>query len=550
MTTNNTNSARKPLPEQVKRRLYLVGTGWVLVAVLEAAAYIVLALAIVEQQTPMYVLAAAGTAILATVIVTRSGFLSGAKLTGDLYSALGNALSQAKLSWFTEHHRTQTTHLAERGIPGFMSIPAHQLQTFLHAPLLPLFLVGGIGLVGGVTIATLSAVLLAGALFIQYKAQLALIHTDSERHSADVNTTKYTLELIDHLDLLRATAGPKRAIERIETSWTKQEKIHKSINRSASKTTFLSTLATILPLAGMASYLVVSGTTEPLLILSLLILITRAAAPLGELAFAGFAINDVRAAIKDYMQLTTVPSLPEPKPENAQQPNHHQLQLHNVGLSDIFIGANADIIEGAKVVINGPSGGGKSTLLGLLMRFDDPTQGRITLGGVDIKQIRYDVLTQYFSYVAQDPIVFTGTLADNIRLGKPDASDEEIERCARDAQLSEVIDRSEFGIHQLVGQKGEALSGGEGQRLAIARALIKQAPILIFDEATSALDDATERLIAEHIHSLKTTVIVVTHREPSIWQPTMEFNIQNQTVTHRIHSAKPNARKAIAETSA
>lgn len=550
MTTNNTNSASKPLPEQVKRRLYLVGTGWVLVAVLEAAAYIVLALAIVEQQTPMYVLAASGAAILATVIVTRSGFLSGAKLTGDLYSALGNALSQAKLSWFTDHHRTQTTHLAERGIPGFMSIPAHQLQTFLHAPLLPLFLVGGIGLVGGVTIATLSAVLLAGALFIQYKAQLALSHTDSERHSADVNTTKYTLELIDHLDLLRATAGPKRAVERIETSWTKQEKIHKSINRSASKTTFLSTIATIIPLAGMASYLVVSGTTEPLLILSLLILITRAAAPLGELAFAGFAINDVRVAIKDYMQLTTVPSLPEPKPENAQQPNHHQLQLHNVGFSDIFIGANADIIEGAKVVINGPSGGGKSTLLGLLMRFDDPTQGRIILGGVDIKQIRYDVLTQYFSYVAQDPIVFTGTLADNIRLGKPDASDEEIELCARDAQLSEVIDRSEFGIHQLVGQKGEALSGGEGQRLAIARALIKQAPILIFDEATSALDDATERLIAEHIHSLKTTVIVVTHREPSIWQPTMEFNIQNQTVTHRIHSTKPNARKAIAETSA
>ncbi|MFT7681670.1 MAG: ATP-binding cassette subfamily B protein [Moritella dasanensis] len=546
MTTNNTNPTSKPLPEQVKRRLFLVGSGWVLVAILEAAAYIVLALAIVDKQAPMYVLVAAGVAILATVIVTRSGFLSGAKLTGDLYSALGKALSQAKLSWFTEHHRTQTTHLAERGIPGFMSIPAHQLQTFLHAPLLPLFLVGGIGLVGGITIAMLSAIFLAGALFIQYKAQLALIHTDSERHIADVNTTKYTLELIDHLDLLRATAGPKRAVERIEASWTKQEDIHKTINRSASKTTFLSTLATILPLAGMASYLVVSGTTEPLLILSLLILITRASAPLGELALAGFAINDVRATIKDYMQLTTVPSLPEPKPENAQHPNHHQLQLHYVGFLDIFIGANADIIEGAKVVINGPSGGGKSTLLGLLMRFDDPTQGLITLGGVDIKQIRYDVLTQYFAYVAQDPIVFTGTLADNIRLGKPDASDEEIELCARDAQLSEVIDRSDLGIHQLVGQKGEALSGGEGQRLAIARALIKQAPILILDEATSALDDATERLIAAHVHSLNTTVIVVTHREPSIWQPTMEFNIQNQTVSHRIHNVQPNARKAIA----
>ena len=265
---------------------------------------------------------------------------------------------------------------------------------------------------------------------------------------------------------------------------------------------------------------------------------------------AGFAINDVRAAIKDYIHLTTVPSLPEPKPENALQPNNHKLQLHNVGCSDIFIGANAEITEGAKVVINGPSGSGKSTLLGLLMRFDYPTQGRITLGCVDIKQTRYDVLTQYFSYVAQDPIVFTGTLADNIRLGKPDASDEEIERYARHAQLSEVIGRSELGIHQLIGQKGAALSGGEKQRLAIARALIKQAPILIFDEATSALDDTTERLIAEHVHSLKATVIVVTHREASIWQPTMEFNIQNQTVSHQLHNTKSNPSKTIASESA
>ncbi|WP_249121560.1 ATP-binding cassette domain-containing protein, partial [Vibrio parahaemolyticus] len=132
--------------------------------------------------------------------------------------------------------------------------------------------------------------------------------------------------------------------------------------------------------------------------------------------------------------------------------------------------------------------------------------------------------------VAQEPVIFTGTLADNIRLGNPNASDYEVESFARHAQLDKLIDSSPKGIHQTVGQRGSGLSGGERQRVAIARALIKKAPILIFDEATAALDEATEKSIAQHIQTLNSTVIIVTHRDQNIWSPTLELTIEGRRV--------------------
>lgn len=130
--------------------------------------------------------------------------------------------------------------------------------------------------------------------------------------------------------------------------------------------------------------------------------------------------------------------------------------------------------------------------------------------------MKYEDLVSNIAYVTQEPILFTGTLAENIRLGKPDATDDEIEKAARDAALGAMIDRSSEGINQSVGKQGTALSGGERQRVAIARALLKNAPILILDEATSALDEETEQEIVTTIRTLSSTVIFVTHRDSAI----------------------------------
>lgn len=173
--------------------------------------------------------------------------------------------------------------------------------------------------------------------------------------------------------------------------------------------------------------------------------------------------------------------------------------------------------------VTGVSGSGKSTLLELLMRFDDPEHGHILLGGVKISDMAYEDLAAHIAYVPQDPIVFTGTLAENIRIGNPQASDVEIDSIARKMRLESVIDRTPEGIHQSVGQQGAALSGGERQRVALARALLKKAPILVLDEATSALDEQIEKVIADSIRALSATVVFVTHRDATIWQPTQSI---------------------------
>ncbi|MDN6179168.1 MAG: ABC transporter ATP-binding protein/permease, partial [Micrococcaceae bacterium] len=253
--------------------------------------------------------------------------------------------------------------------------------------------------------------------------------------------------------------------------------------------------------------------------LALIILTARASAPLDALALAGVSINELRTTINRYRAVLSAPVLPEPT--KSVQSVGHAMTVNDVSHITVLKGISTEVPEGSTTIITGPTGSGKSTLLSLLMRFDDPDNGRIELGGVDLTDMRYEDLAQRIGYVPQDPVVFDGTLADNIRLGDPSATDEEIIHAAKQAALGQVIEQSPLGIQQSVGHHGNALSGGERQRVAIARALLKQAPILILDEATSALDTATEAKIAETIRALPCTKIVVTHRDAdTTWQPT------------------------------
>ncbi|CAG9296387.1 ABC transporter ATP-binding protein [Celerinatantimonas diazotrophica] len=516
-------------PSHAKRRLIWISLSWCFVAALEAMAYTVLAQAITHQQSPLWVILTACVAILMTIFTTRAGFFCGVRLSGDLFEALGQTLARAKLSWLTETRRAQLAMLASQGIPGFMSVPAHQIQTFLHAPLLPLFLVCGIGWLSGPAVALLSAGTLALSLFLQFKAQMALIESDKARHAANIKTANATIEFVDHLELLRTTAGPIRAIGRIEQQWQIQEEVLANTNRAAAKATLLSAVAKSLPLACLSAYLAITATGTPTMTLALLVLMTRATAPLGELALAGLSINQLRAAVNDYLKSTLVPTLPEPKAAHALVPDGHHISLKNISQMPVFNQISAEIEPGAHVIISGPSGSGKSTLLELLMRFDDPQSGTITFGGIPLHQMRYAELASHIAYVAQDPVVFTGTLAENIRLGHSAASHVDVEAAARRAMLGHVIDRSPKGIDQPVGHQGSALSGGERQRVAIARALLKTAPVLILDEATAALDEETERQIAAYLNTLSATLIIVTHRDTTIWQPTKIITLTEST---------------------
>ncbi len=180
----------------------------------------------------------------------------------------------------------------------------------------------------------------------------------------------------------------------------------------------------------------------------------------------------------------------------------------------VLHGVSFTVPRGARVALVGPSGAGKSTALALIERFYDPTAGAILLDGADIRTLSRRELRAQLGYVEQDAPTLAGTIADNLRLAAPDASDDECVRVLEAVNLSEVLARSEHGLHAPVGESGVMLSGGERQRLAIARTLLAAAPILLLDESTSSLDGLNEQRMREAIDAVAAgrTLVVIAHR--------------------------------------
>ena len=181
---------------------------------------------------------------------------------------------------------------------------------------------------------------------------------------------------------------------------------------------------------------------------------------------------------------------------------------------DVLKGISFAVPRGARVALVGPSGAGKSTTLALIERFYDPTGGSIRLAGHDVRSYPRQQLRAHFGYVEQDAPTLAGTLAENLRLAAPDATDADCERVLRSVNLGDVLERSPLGLDAPVGEDGVMLSGGERQRLAIARALLTEAPILLLDESTSSLDGVNEQRMREAIDAAAAdrTLVVIAHR--------------------------------------
>ena len=177
-------------------------------------------------------------------------------------------------------------------------------------------------------------------------------------------------------------------------------------------------------------------------------------------------------------------------------------------------GVTFTVKPGETVALVGPSGAGKTTIFQLLMRFFDPESGQITLDGVDLKSLRREDFRQSFAMVPQDPVIFAESARENIRFGRPDATDAEVEDAARAAAAHDFLSALPQGYDSFVGERGVMLSGGQRQRIAIARAILRAAPVLLLDEATSALDAESERLVQQAVEALSAdrTTLIVAHR--------------------------------------
>jgi len=225
-------------------------------------------------------------------------------------------------------------------------------------------------------------------------------------------------------------------------------------------------------------------------------------------------ILDTEASIKDPVSPVAlfVPALGTVAFENVD------FGYQTSGFERVLTDLSFTVDLGETVALVGPSGSGKSTTLALLQRFYDVGAGVIRVDGIDIRDVRLEELRQRFAYVEQEPTIFAGTIADNIRFGKPEASQAEVEAAAKAALVHDFVVELPLGYDAIVGERGVMLSGGQKQRLAIARAILKNAPILLLDEATSALDAQSEQLVQialEHLMRGRTT-LVIAHRLATI----------------------------------
>lgn len=242
-----------------------------------------------------------------------------------------------------------------------------------------------------------------------------------------------------------------------------------------------------------------------------------------------FLIRNIEEALLQASPMTAISGV-TPETQDAPQATALRVEggtisLQSVGFAysdakdtPVFSDLSLDIAAGEKIGLVGPSGGGKSTLTRLLLRFDDITAGEITIDGQNIAQVTQQSLRKHIAYVPQEPLLFHRTISENIAYGKPGATQQEIKHAAKLAHAHEFIRTLPGGYETVVGERGVKLSGGQRQRIAIARAILKDAPILLLDEATSALDSESEVLIQDALWKLMKgrTTVIVAHRLSTI----------------------------------
>jgi len=239
---------------------------------------------------------------------------------------------------------------------------------------------------------------------------------------------------------------------------------------------------------------------------------------LTKVAYSGEAEMTLIDALKRVDQILEIEPLPDNKSDLSPKDSSVQLEHVSYRYKDATRDAVSDVTlsirPGEHVALVGPSGSGKTTLAELLVRFFDVSEGKIDIGGVDIKNMSSSELMKQVSFVFQDSRLIKTSILENVRMGRPSASEEEVLAALEKAQCMDIIDKLPNGIHTILGEKGTYLSGGEQQRITIARAVLKDAPILILDEATAFADPDNETKVQAAFSEMakEKTVIMIAHR--------------------------------------
>jgi ATP-binding cassette, subfamily B, bacterial len=464
-------------------------------------------------------------------------------VTHDLRRTLYNHIQRLSLS---EHDKAQTGDLITRVTSDISAI-----QDFINSALLGM-LVNSLTLVGMIGVMlyinwrfTLIALSIAPALFVVvYTFTRRIKQASRAVRKKESELVSVVQEVLTSVRVVKAFAREDFEVSRFESQ--SLENVETALRARGIKAKLspivevLVAIGTCLVL-GYGARLALRGELSAGILIVFLLYLGRMYKPMRELSKMSDAVSKAMVGFERIQEVLQVEARVRDLPRARRAPRFKgKIEFEHVTFAyDEKTPVLNDItfkIEAGKVAaIVGPSGAGKSTIISLIPRFYDPQSGRIKVGGVDIREYKLKSLREQISFVLQDTLLFHASIWDNIAYGKPDAEPQKVVRAAKLANAHEFIEKMPEGYATMVGERGMTLSGGQRQRIAIARAIIRDTPILVLDEPTSGLDSSSEQAVIEALDRLMEgrTSIVVAHHLSSIRHADVIFVIKDSELVEQ-----------------
>lgn len=463
----------------------------------------------------------AGLILVYSVIRFRTqlvGYRAAIGLGRALFKRLGAHIAALPLGWFGAERVGQLSRLTGQGVIDVIGVPAHLLRPWITSLATP------------ATVAlcmfafdwrlALALIIAAPVAFVVMRWSGDLVQRHEHRvDAAAAEAAARIIEFAQAQPVLRAFGRSENDLGKLNAALDEQYAAGRSLLLNAARG--FAGFVLVLQLAFTAILvfglnLALGGNIDAAELVALLVLAARYVEPLIGAADLEGAMRISRNSLQRMDDLFDVNPLPEPEVSAPLSGASIAFEIVDFSYDEtpLLHGVNFTVPQKTMTAIVGPSGSGKTTLLRLIARFWDVDAGAVRIGGADVRQVSTEDLMRRISIVFQDVYLFDGTIRENIRLGRPDATDAEITEAARLACVDEIAARLPGGLEARVGEGGSILSGGERQRVSIARAILKDAPIILLDEATAALDPINETAVQRALQALtkNKTLVVVAHR--------------------------------------
>ncbi|WP_028648000.1 ABC transporter ATP-binding protein [Nocardiopsis sp. CNT312] len=475
--------------------------------------------------TPWAVALAVGTAVYAVLKSTSLylNFRVGGSISRALHHRIGDHLVRLPLGWFTGSRLGELNRIATEGVSRTTSLPVHTYPPLADAVVTPVVAVAALFLFDW-RLALACAACLPLLWMVFTLSNEAVGRGDAARDTVADEAADRVLEYARAQPVLRAFGRVDSAHTVLDRALAAEHAGARALLLKAvpALVAYSFTVRLVLTLLlALSLHLLLGGTLAAPTAIALIVLLVRFVHPLSAAAESGAVL---RMAVNGLARINTVlDARPLPEPATPVPPQGAEVEFHDVRFSytpgePVLDGVSFPAAPGTLTALVGPSGGGKTTVTRLLARFHDVDAGQVLVGGVDVRDIGSEELSRHVAVVFQDVYLFDATIADNVRVAAPGASEADLDRVAARSGLDRVVAELPDGWETRVGEGGTSLSGGQRQRVSIARALLKDAPIVVLDEASAALDAENEALLTETATDLARdrTVLVIAHRPATV----------------------------------